>query len=61
LSSDRPRSSASSTYTPDRRKDIIREMPFQASPAFPLNTIHDAFGNVMQRAVLPCRRNQRVS
>ena len=38
---------------PDRRKDIIRETPFQASPALPLNTMRDAFGNVMQRAVLP--------
>jgi hypothetical protein len=36
---------------PDRRKDVIREIPFQASPALPLNTMHDAFGNVMQRAV----------
>ena len=38
---------------PDRRRDIIRETPFQASPALPLNTMRDAFGNVMQRAVLP--------
>jgi hypothetical protein len=38
---------------PDRRKDIVREQPFHASPALPLRTVHDAFGNVMQRMVLP--------
>jgi hypothetical protein len=37
---------------PERRKDIIREMAFRASPALPLKTMHDAFGNVMQRALL---------
>lgn len=38
---------------PDRRKDIIRETPFHASPTLPLKTMHDAFGNVMQRMLLP--------
>ena len=38
---------------PDRRKDIVRETLFRASPALPLKTMHDAFGNVMQRTLLP--------
>jgi len=38
---------------PDRRKDIVRETPLRASPALPQKTLHDAFGSVMQRSVLP--------
>jgi transglutaminase-like putative cysteine protease len=38
---------------PDRRKDIVRETSLRASPSVPLKTMHDAFGNIMRRTVLP--------
>src|SRR5688500_2613218 len=38
---------------PDRRKDIIRETSLRASPPLTLEICHDAFGNVMQRTLLP--------
>ena len=38
---------------PDRRKDIVRETLFRALPSLPAKTMHDAFGNVMQRTLLP--------
>jgi len=38
---------------PARRKDVIRETPFRTSPVLPLKTVLDAFGNCMQRALLP--------
>jgi len=38
---------------PDRRRDIVEELPIRALPALHLNSMHDAFGNRMQRCVLP--------
>jgi transglutaminase-like putative cysteine protease len=38
---------------PGRRKDIIREAPLRGSPPLPLELLHDAFGNMMQRTLLP--------
>jgi transglutaminase-like putative cysteine protease len=38
---------------PDRRKDIVEETSLRASPSVPMETIEDAFGNVMRRTVLP--------
>jgi transglutaminase-like putative cysteine protease len=38
---------------PERRQDISREDGLRATPSLPLETISDAFGNIMQRCVLP--------
>jgi len=38
---------------PDRRRDIVREKPLRASPGVTLAAVSDAFGNILQRCVLP--------
>jgi transglutaminase-like putative cysteine protease len=38
---------------PDRRPDIVREEPLRASPGVTFAAVADAFGNILQRCVLP--------
>jgi hypothetical protein len=38
---------------PDRRRDIVREKPLRASPGVTFAAVSDAFGNILQRCVLP--------
>jgi transglutaminase-like putative cysteine protease len=38
---------------PDRRADIVREDGFATLPCLPLDTKRDAFGNIVQRLMLP--------
>jgi hypothetical protein len=38
---------------PDHRQDIVREEALRASPGFTFDAVPDAFGNILQRCVLP--------
>ena len=38
---------------PERRQDVLDEQPLRAEPVLPFRTGYDAFGNIMQRCLLP--------